>query len=104
MCQTEFEDDFDDNFSIVYKRHQEPDCKHKNSSHLLVSNLSPTVCEEDLIELFSDIGPVNHIAMLRNQRSAKIYFLKERDPDRAAKFFHNRQLDGCLMNCQIPIW
>lgn len=99
MCQTEFEDDF----SIVYQRDQEPDYKHKYSSYLLVSNLTPAICEEDLIELFSDIGPVNHIAMLRNQGSAKIYFLKERDPDRAAKFFHNRQLDGCLMNCQIPI-
>ena len=99
MCQTEFEDDF----SIVYQRDQEPDYKHRNSSYLLVSNLTPAICEEDLIELFSDIGPVNHIAMLRNQGSAKIYFLKQRDPDRAAKFFHNRQLDGCLMNCQIPI-
>jgi len=66
----------------------------------VVSNLQASVSQEDLSELFGDVGPLRRVKML-GPGSAEIVFLNKEDADRAIEVYHNRQLDGQPMKCQL---
>lgn len=67
---------------------------------IFVSNLHPIVTQEDIIELFGDIGPLRR-AMLLKQGTAEVVFVKPDDAKTAVETYHNRQLDGQPMTCKL---
>jgi len=68
---------------------------------VVVSNLKPSVSQEDLSELFGDVGQLRRVKMSQPPGSAEIVFLNGEDADRAIEVYHNRQLDGQPMKCQL---
>jgi len=68
---------------------------------VIVSNLSPTVSQEDLDELFGDVGQLRRVKMSQPAGSAEIFFVNREDADRAIEVYNNRQLDGQAMKCQL---
>ena len=67
---------------------------------VVVGNLHHSVTEEDILELFGDIGPLKR-ARLNEAGEAEVVFVNKSDADRAVDNYHNRQLDGKAMKCQI---
>jgi len=68
---------------------------------VVVSNLQSSVSQEDLSELFGDVGTLRRVKMLPTPGSAEIVFMNKEDADRAIEVYHNRQLDGQPMKCQM---
>ena len=68
---------------------------------VVVSNLQTSVSQEDLSELFGDVRPLRRVKMMLAPGSAEIVFLNKEDADRAIEVYHNRQLDGQPMKCQL---
>lgn len=68
---------------------------------VVVSNLVSTVSQEDLNELFGDVGQLRRVKMSQPPGSAEIVFLSAEDADRAIEVYNNRQLDGKAMKCQL---
>ncbi|CAF1128784.1 unnamed protein product [Rotaria sp. Silwood1] len=63
---------------------------------ILVTNLQPSVTEEDVIELFSEIGRINEITTL-SQGCVQIVYAKREHAEQAVAKYHNRLLDGQFM-------
>lgn len=68
---------------------------------VVVSNLNGSVSRDDLYELMGDIGRLERIKMLSEPGSAEVVFVHKEDADRAIEVYHNRQLDGKPMKCQL---
>ena len=60
---------------------------------ILVSNLHPVVVEDDILELFSVVGPVRRARMV-GLGKAEIVFIKREDAVIAYQKYNNRDLDG----------
>ena len=67
---------------------------------VVVSNLQTSVSSEDLGELFGDVGSLRRVKRLDND-AAEIVFMNKEDADKAIEVYHNRQLDGKPMKCQL---
>jgi len=67
---------------------------------VVVSNLQTSVSQEDLSELFGDVGSLRRVKMV-SSGVAEIVFTNKEDADRAIEVYHNRQLDGKPMKCQL---
>lgn len=65
-----------------------------------VSNLQPSVSQDDIIELFGDVGKLKR-ARLVDHGVAEVVFVDRMDAQKAVEIYHNRQLDGKAMKCQI---
>jgi len=65
-----------------------------------VTNLQPSVTEDDLNELFGDIGAIKRVKKT-SIVSAEVIFVHREDANKAIDVYHNRQLDGLPMKCQI---
>ncbi|CAF1368777.1 unnamed protein product [Adineta ricciae] len=63
---------------------------------VLVTNLLPSVSNEDVIELFTQIGRVNQITKL-SAGCIEILYTKREDAEQAVARYHNRLLDGQFM-------
>ncbi|CAF3370867.1 unnamed protein product [Rotaria socialis] len=63
---------------------------------ILVTNLQPSVTEEDVIELFGEIGRINEITTL-SQGCVQIIYAKREHGEQAVAKYHNRLLDGQFM-------
>ncbi|CAF3736967.1 unnamed protein product [Adineta steineri] len=63
---------------------------------VLVTNLVPSVTEEDVFELFGQIGRINEIITL-SPGCVQIVFAKREDGEQAVSKYHNRLLDGQFM-------
>ncbi len=91
-------------------------------SKILVSNLQDSVTQEDITELFGDIGSLKRAKLVEpvriyeiqtlklflkllfsvpNQGVAEVVFVKHADAQRAVEIYHNRQLDGRPMKCKL---
>ncbi|KAG8229338.1 hypothetical protein J437_LFUL007146 [Ladona fulva] len=70
-----------------------------------VSNLQPTVTQEDIRELFEDIGPLACPPKLLPPPSGEaiVCFRSRADAARAVDVYHLRQLDGQPMRCSLAI-
>jgi len=71
-----------------------------NGVKLQVSNLVQSVTQEDLSELFGDIGALKRVRM-PNPGQAEVIFCNKEDAERAIDVYHNRQLDGKPMKCSL---
>ena len=65
-----------------------------------VANLQDSVSQEDIMELFGDIGPLKR-AKLVAQGTAEVVFVNKSDAAKAVEIYHNRQLDGKAMRCKL---
>ena len=67
---------------------------------VIVSNLQNSVTRDDIVELFGDIGALKR-AKVANPGTAEVVFVNRADAQKAVEVYHNRQLDGKAMKCQI---
>jgi RNA recognition motif-containing protein len=67
---------------------------------VLVSNLQESVSQDDIIELFGDIGALKRAKVIE-PGTAEIVFVKMSDAAKAVEIYHNRQLDGKAMKCRV---
>ena len=89
-------------FSFHQYLNSSKDTKHPKYSHsfatLQVSNLSTSVSQKDLSELFGDIDHLKCVRM-PNPGQAEVVFCNMEDAERAVDIYHNRLLDGKPMKC-----
>ena len=71
-----------------------------NPTILVVSNLEESVTDEDLSELFGDIGNVRKVSM-KGRGVAEIVFVKREAAEKAVEMYDKRLLDGRAMKCTI---
>lgn len=103
------DDDDDDNEQIEEKR-VEPVAKRisvrkptktieeeKNSSTtILITNLQASVTEDDVLELFGEVGRIDEIQTL-SHGCVQVTYAKEENAKQAINKYHNRLLDGQSM-------
>ncbi|XP_077979936.1 uncharacterized protein LOC144435228 [Glandiceps talaboti] len=65
-----------------------------------ITNLHPTVTEEDIEELFGAVGALKRARLLK-QGTAEVVFVRNEDALEAFKAYHNRELDGLPMQCKL---
>ncbi|CAG9771084.1 unnamed protein product [Ceutorhynchus assimilis] len=71
-----------------------------NGHRIVVSNLESSVTEEDIKELFEDVGQLLS-AKLARPGVAEVIFKNLKDAQKAVDTYHNRQLDGQPMKCLL---
>ncbi|KAI8501234.1 hypothetical protein Bbelb_213290 [Branchiostoma belcheri] len=69
---------------------------------ITVSNLHPVVSENDVIELFSDLGPLKRARLIK-QGVAEVVYVKREDAINAYKKYHNRDLDSQPMKLTLHL-
>lgn len=67
---------------------------------IVVSNLQGTVTQDDIRELFEDIGQLL-VARLVRPGTAEVIYKNLKDAQKAVDTYHNRQLDGQPMKCLL---
>ncbi|XP_050315344.1 polymerase delta-interacting protein 3-like [Anthonomus grandis grandis] len=67
---------------------------------IVVSNLQGSVTEEDIKELFEDIGQLLSAKLVR-PGVAEVIYKNLKDAQKAVDTYHNRQLDGQPMKCLL---
>ncbi|KAL7305217.1 hypothetical protein TKK_0002603 [Trichogramma kaykai] len=67
---------------------------------IVVSNLQPNVTQEDIKELFEDVGELL-ISRLVKPGIAEVIYKTLKDATKAVETYHNRQLDGHPMKCLL---
>ncbi|KAI4462043.1 rna and export factor binding protein [Holotrichia oblita] len=67
---------------------------------IVVSNLQNGVTEDDIRELFEDIGQLL-VARLVRPGTAEVIYKNLKDAQKAVDTYHNRQLDGQPMKCLL---
>uniref|UniRef100_A0A2M4ANK4 RRM domain-containing protein n=1 Tax=Anopheles triannulatus TaxID=58253 RepID=A0A2M4ANK4_9DIPT len=67
---------------------------------IIVSNLHSNVTQQDIQELFEDIGDLLESRLVRTG-VAEVIYRTLRDAENAVDAYHNRQLDGQPMNCLL---
>lgn len=67
---------------------------------IVISNLEPSVTSEDIRELFADIGELLESRVVR-PGVAEVIYERRADAIQAVDVYHNRQLDGRPMKCDM---
>jgi len=67
---------------------------------VVITNLQTSVTQEDILELFGDIGALRR-AKLVTPGHAEVTFVQRKEAQRAVEVYHNRQLDGKPMKCTL---
>lgn len=67
---------------------------------VVVTNLQNSVTKSDIVELFGDVGALKQ-AKVASPGSAEVVFVNRSDAQKAVVIYHNRQLDGKAMKCQM---
>lgn len=67
---------------------------------IVVSNLQPTVTQDDIRELFEDVGELL-VSRLVRPGTAEVIYKNLKDAQKAVDTYHNRQLDGQPMKCLL---
>ena len=65
---------------------------------VVIQNLQTSVTQEDIEELFGDIGDLKKAKMIT---PGQVVFVNRSDAKKAVEIYYNRQLDGKPMKCQI---
>lgn len=78
----------------------------KPSNKLRISNLHPGVDDNDIRDLFQEIGPIRKAAMFRNSAGkslgvAEVVYHNAQDMMKAVNTYHTRTLDGQKMSVTI---
>jgi RNA recognition motif-containing protein len=66
---------------------------------VLVSNLHPNVTEDDILELFSAIGPIKRAKL--NKGTANVVFVKLEDARNAISSYNSKLLDGRELKIEL---
>jgi hypothetical protein len=74
--------------------------KAESGFKVYVSNLHPKVTQEDIVELFGDVGSLGKAAIQR-PGVAEVTYIRREDALRAVDVYNNRQLDGLPMHCSL---
>ena len=86
------------------KMQKEPSLASKYSplegTKILVSNLHPVVVEDDILELFSVIGPLRR-ARMTGHGKAEVVYVRKNDAILAYQKYNNRDLDGQPMMMEL---
>merc|ERR1712106_801171 len=69
---------------------------------IVIQNLQTSVTQEDILELFGDIGALRR-AKLVNPGHAEVTFVNKGDAVKAVEIYHNRQLDGSLWSASLLV-
>ena len=75
--------------SSASNRHED----NPNGYKIVVSNLHPRVTEEDILELFSDIGPIKRARFL-DKGIAEVLYVKIEHAKEAIYKYDKNELDG----------
>lgn len=67
---------------------------------VVITNLQTSVTQDDIVELFGDVGPLKR-AKLVTPGHAEVCFVNHSHAKNAVDIYHNRQLDGKPMRCQL---
>ncbi|XP_033229846.1 uncharacterized protein LOC117181363 [Belonocnema kinseyi] len=73
---------------------------HTTGYRIVVSNLQANVTQEDIKELFEDVGELL-ISRLVRPGTAEVIYKTLKDATKAVETYHNRQLDGHPMKCLL---
>jgi len=79
-----------------YESHVSP----LEGAKVVVTNLQNSVTKDDIVELFGDVGALKR-AKVSTPGTAEVVFVNRSDAQKAVEIYHNRQLDGKAMKCQI---
>ena len=79
-----------------YESHVSP----LEGAKVVVTNLRYSVTKDDIVELFGDVGALKR-AKVASPGSAEVVFVNRSDAQKAVEIYHNRQLDGKAMKCQM---
>ncbi|XP_018314778.1 polymerase delta-interacting protein 3 isoform X1 [Mycetomoellerius zeteki] len=71
-----------------------------NGYRIVVSNLQANVTQEDIKELFEDVGELL-VSRLVRPGTAEVIYKTLKDATKAVETYHNRQLDGHPMKCLL---
>jgi len=77
-----------------------PEVASTVGNSILVSNLSPKITEDEVAELFGDIGPLMDVRIINSTTFLVTYFASQHAA-KAVKVYNYRLLDGIAMNCCI---
>lgn len=80
--------------SSASNRHED----NPNGYKIVVSNLHPRVTEEDILELFSDIGPIKRARFL-DKGIAEVLYVKIEHAKEAIYKYDKNELDGKKKIC-----
>jgi len=67
---------------------------------IIISNLSPSVTQADIMELFGDIGQISSFQTI-NSTTAMVTYNSTNDASRAIQTYNNRLLDGLPMQVTL---
>lgn len=73
---------------------------YTNGSKLYVSNLHPRVTEDDILELFGDIGPIKRARFI-DRGLAEVIYLKLEHAKEAVRKYDRNELDGRPMRIEF---
>ncbi|XP_043274069.1 uncharacterized protein [Venturia canescens] len=73
---------------------------HSTGYRIVVSNLQANVTQEDIKELFEDVGELL-VSRLVRPGTAEVIYKTLKDATKAVETYHNRQLDGHPMKCLL---
>lgn len=73
---------------------------HTTGYRIVVSNLQANVTQEDIKELFEDVGELL-VSRLVRPGTAEVIYKTLKDATKAVETYHNRQLDGHPMKCLL---
>ncbi|XP_060864473.1 uncharacterized protein LOC132940757 isoform X2 [Metopolophium dirhodum] len=85
-----------DSHQTALAKRARPPIGHK----IIISNLEPSVTCEDIRELFADIGDLLESKVIR-PGVAEVIYNRRADAIQAVDVYHNRQLDGRPMKCDM---
>lgn len=67
-----------------------------DASTILITNLQTSVTEDDVMELFGEVGDIKEIKTL-SRGCVQVIYAKQKDAQAAVEKYHNALLDGQLM-------
>lgn len=86
--------------SMASHQKQGPMTTHTTGYRIVVSNLQANVTQEDIKELFEDVGELL-VSRLVRPGTAEVIYKTLKDATKAVETYHNRQLDGHPMKCLL---
>jgi len=92
--------DFDEGFTMGGRLEQISKVSPLQGSKVVITNLQTSVTQEDIMELFGDVGALRRAKLLAPGH-AEVTFVNHSHAVKAVEIYHNRQLDAKPMKCQL---
>lgn len=92
--------EFDDSITLGGRLEQGNTVSPLQGSKVTITNLQDCVTQDDIVELFGDIGALRR-AKLLNPGHAEVTFVNHSHAVKAVEVYNNRHLDGKPMKCRL---